>query len=103
MAGGFTPDYEGIGEMLRAPWMQAEMHRRATAGKEYAEVAAPFDARDSDQAHYRDLFRVEDTPRKDRASATLINDDNASFQIEHGTSDTPAHHTLVRALDVMGA
>lgn len=102
MGSTFNAYYDGIGEMLRAEYMQADMDRRAELGKEFAEAAAPYDATDSDGDHYRDHFHVEHGERKDRASARLVNDHKAAFQIEVGTSDTPAHRTLTRALDVMG-
>lgn len=98
-----TVYYEGVGEMLRSDFIQAEMRRRASLGKDFAEATAPYDPASTDGPHYKELFRVEDTPRKDRACASLVNDDPAALHIEFGTSDTPAHHTLTRALDVMGA
>lgn len=92
--------YGGIGEMLKSAAMQAEMERRANLGKDFAEGIAPFDEHDGD--HYKDHFSVEPRPRHDRACAALVNDDPAAFQIEHGTSNSPAHHTLTRSLDAMG-
>jgi len=102
MTSEFTPDYEGIGEMLRSEWMQAEMIRRAEKGKAYAEAIAPFDPTDRDGDHYKDHFSVRPGNRQDRASAELVNDHVAAVQIEWGTSDTPAHRTLGKALDAMG-
>jgi hypothetical protein len=78
------------------------MTRRAELGKAYAEATAPYDAEDRDGDHYKDHFSVRPGTRKDRASADLVNDHVAAFQIEFGTSDTPAHRTLGKALDVMG-
>lgn len=101
MASEFTPDYEGIGEMLRSEEMQAEMIRRAELGKAYAEATAPYDPTDRDGDHYKDHFSVRPGKRKDRASADLVNDHEAAFQIEWGTTDTPRHRTLGKALDVM--
>lgn len=98
----FHPDHAGIGEMLKADFMQAEMTARAHRGKEYAEATAPYDE-NGGSPHYKDLFRVEATPNKERAEASLINDDPAAFHIEYGTSHSPKHRTLGKALDVMGA
>lgn len=103
MSGTFKMDPVGIGEMLRSAEMQAEMHRHADRGKEFAEATAPIDPTSTDGPHYKELFRVEDHPKEDRARASLVNDDPAALWIEFGTSDTPAHHTLTRALDIMGA
>lgn len=75
--------------------------RRARLGLEYAVATAPYDEHDG--THYRDQFRVEATPHPDRAGASLINDDPASFQIEFGTGHSPKHRTLGKALDVMAA
>lgn len=100
MGSKFTVNPAGIGAMLRSTAMQAEMRRRAERGKEFAESVAPYDPHN--ETHYRDAFRVEDRPRHDRACAALVNDDGAAFYIEYGTSKTEAHHTLTRALDVMG-
>lgn len=100
MASTFNANFAGIGEMLRSAEMQAEMERRAGKGKDFAETIAPFDEHDGD--HYKDHFSVEARPRHDRACAALVNDDPAAFQIEHGTSRTPAHHTLLRSIDAMG-
>lgn len=102
MGSTFTPDYRGIGEMLKADWMGEEMLRRAEVGKAYAEATAPFDPDDRDGDHYRDHFFVRRGQRKDRASAELVNDHEAAVQIEFGTGDTPKHRTLGKALDVMG-
>lgn len=102
MASTFDPSFQGIGEMLRADFIQAEMQRRAGKGMEFAVSTAPFDPHSKDGTHYKEQFRVDARPRVDRACAALVNDDPAAFQIEVGTSDTPAHRTMTRALDVMG-
>jgi hypothetical protein len=100
MGSKFTLDPAGVGEMLKSAAMQAEMHRRAERGKDFAEGVAPYDP--ANATHYRDAFKVEDRPRDDRACAALVNDDGAAFYIEYGTSKTPAHHVLHRAMDMMG-
>jgi hypothetical protein len=98
----FKADYQGIGEMLKADFMQADMMERARRGKEFAEATAPYDEHGG-SPHYKDLFRVAATPNTQRAEASLINDDEAAFQIEYGTRHTPKHRTLGKALDIMGA
>lgn len=98
----FKGDYAGIGEMLRADFMQAEMMDRARKGKEYAEATAPYDEH-GESPHYKEQFRVEAALREDRARALLVNDDPDALWIELGTRDTPKHRTLGKALDIMGA
>lgn len=95
----YTPDHEGIGEMLRAEFMQQEMERRANIGKDFAEATAPYDEHDGD--HYKDKFHVVLHPEHDRARADLVNDDEAAFQIEFGTRHSPRHRTLGKSMDVM--
>jgi hypothetical protein len=105
--GRFESSYVGIGEMLNADFMAAEMLARAERGKAFAESTAPFDATSKDGGHYRDSFTVaagtRGGPKADRAFGRVTNTDEAAFFIEVGTRDTPAHHTLGKALDVMEA
>jgi hypothetical protein len=101
----FQSSYEGIGEMLRSAEMQAEMRRRAEAMLAFAQADAPYDPTDTDGDHYRDHFSVESgiqVHKTTRAYGALVNDHPAALPIEVGTSDTPAHHTLTRALDAAG-
>jgi hypothetical protein len=97
----FTPDYNGIGQMLRSDFIEAEMFRRAKKVLEAAEAAAPYDPKSI--THYRDAFRLQVNSRggvhHDRAVASVVNDDPAAFFIEYGTSKTPQHRTLRNALD----
>ena len=98
----FDASFEGIGEMLCSPEMQAEMRRRAEKVKAAAEAAAPFDPHSKDGTHYKDSFSVDSGVREGktrRAFGRATNDDPAAFYIEYGTSDTPRHRTLGRALD----
>lgn len=98
----FRASYKGIGEMLCTPEMQAEMRRRAEKIAEAARADAPYDPRSKDGTHYKDSFAVDSgvQERKTRrAFGRVTNTDPAAFYIEYGTRDTPAHHTLARALD----
>jgi hypothetical protein len=92
--------------LLNADWMVEHMRQRAEIGKAFAEADAPFDPYSTDGTHYKDAFEVDSGKNGgahgDRAYATLRNTDAAARYIEHGTEDTPAFHTLTRALDVMG-
>jgi hypothetical protein len=100
----FSADYDGIGEMLKADFMEAAMLERAEKVRSVAEATAPFDAKEA--THFRDSFHtsstVEGGVHHDRATATVYNDDTAAVQIELGTSKTPAHRTLTKALDAAG-
>lgn len=90
----------GIGEMLRAPFMQADMLRRAENAKAFAESIAPHDT--GGFAEHMHASVVEHGGiRHDRAEGRLSNDDPGALSIETGTEDTPAHRTLQTALDAM--
>jgi hypothetical protein len=91
-------DFVGIGEMLRAPYMVAEMGRRAELVKIEAEATAPFDP-SPDGPHYKDQFHVEVTDHGgvhgDRAEGAVTNDSEHAFFVEFLNGD----RTLGRALD----
>lgn len=98
----FDADFKGIGDMLCSPEMQANMKARADRVAARAEATAPYDPDSKDGTHYRDAFSVESgvtTGKTRRAYGSVVNSDDAAFQIEHGTSKTPKHRTLGRALD----
>lgn len=46
---------------------------------------------------YSESFEVTVVRRKDRTLARVTNTHRAALSIEYGTSDTPAHHTLLNA------
>lgn len=107
MTGKFEADYVGIGEMLNAEFMQAEMLRRAELGKGFAEAVAPVDADDDHPGRYKASFSVSSGahggPRHDRAYGRLENDSPEAEFVEYGSANNDAHHVLSRALDIMGA
>lgn len=105
----YEHDYEAFGKaVLSAPWMVAEMDRRAAAGAARARAVAPVDETGDHPGRYRDSITHESGIReetgryKSRAVGRVIAADPAAFHIEFGTSDTPAHRTLGQALDAMG-
>jgi hypothetical protein len=100
MGSSVNISYQGIGDMLKSAEIQAEVERRAGRVRDMAEATAPYDP--ASATHFKDAFSVEPRPRHDRACAAVVNDDDAAWQIELGTSDTPAHRTLTRALDAAG-
>jgi hypothetical protein len=101
MAFGYRHDFEAFNRLvLNAPWMEAAMRERAELVKAQAEATAPVDEGD-----FAAAFEVESGTHgsitHDRAYATVRNTDPAAEHIEFGTSDTPAHYTLMRAVDVI--
>lgn len=97
--GVYRSSYRGIGEMLCAPFMIAEMERRANAGKSYAESIAP-----EKTGEYKASFEVESGIRQGktrRAFGRLKNTDPKAFYLEVGTEDTPKFRVLGKSLDHM--
>lgn len=99
----YNASFSGIGELLRAEFIGAALYTKAQAVRGMAEATAPYEP--SSTTHFRDAFHVkppEVADGGDRVSVTVYNDDDAAVQIELGTSSTPAHRTLTRALDAVG-
>lgn len=97
--GGFKASKAGIGEMLRAPWMQAEMKARAEKVKALAESIAPVDT-----GEYKSKFEVESGVKESskgtrRAYGRVKNTAGHAIDVEYGGEHTPAHRTLGKALD----
>lgn len=94
----FQANFSGIGEMLNAPFMVAEMRRRA----ERVASRASATARRGETGQYATSFRVESGAHgglnHDRAYGRVINDDEGSVYEEFGTSRQEARHTLRNAL-----
>ena len=97
-----TLSYEGIGEMLRSDFMEAEMLHRATEIMHIAQELAHVRT-----GHFRDSFHTTSTRRggrnNDRAAGIVYNDDEAALSIEFGTAHMRGLHTLRRALDAHAA
>jgi hypothetical protein len=104
----YTHDYAAFDELvLCAPFMEAEMKRRAYAVADRAlALAAPhYDAADTDGDHYIDHFTVESGIQHRatrRAYGKVVNDHEAAIDIEYGTHRTPKQRILGRALDAAG-
>jgi hypothetical protein len=103
MGARFDASFPGIGEMLNADYMVADMVARAKKVQAAAEAIAPFDAHSKDGSHYKDSFSVTSETHggvhKDRAAAHVINDDPASFYIEFGNTNITKHRVLGKSLD----
>jgi hypothetical protein len=102
----YRHDYAAFDEhVLCAPFMVAEMLRRAELVKARAEATAPYDATSTDGTHYRDSFSVSAGVRVEktrRAYGRVSNDDAAALFVEFGTEHNPRHRTLGNALDAAG-
>jgi hypothetical protein len=99
---GYEASYTGIGEMLVAPFMVAEMRRRAEKVKAAAEAAAPVDEGGTHPGRYKASFHVDSGVREGktrRAYGEVTNDSPEAFYVEYGTKKTPRHRTLGTALD----
>jgi hypothetical protein len=109
MAGAFRSrvsfSYEGIGEMLRSPFMVEEMKRRVDLIKEAAEAAAPVGnpRRDPHSGRYARSFGTSATDKggfkHDRAEGLVYNDAPEALIVEKGTSRQRGHHTLMNAVE----
>ena len=100
MAFKFKASYTGIGEMLRAPFMQAEMRARAEAIRDVAEAIAPVDESSPHPGRYKASFGVESGIRagtKPRAYGRVYNTAPEALAVEYGTRNNYAHHTLMYA------
>lgn len=101
---GFNPDYDGIGDMLRADWMADAMLGYVRKAKTRAEAIAPVGdpASDPHAGEYKTSFRIEAERRggakKDRAEATLLNVADHAIQVEKGNSRQEGQHVLMRAI-----
>lgn len=90
--------------MLRAPFMEKEMRRRAEKVAEEARAKAPVGdpKTDSHSGRYKASFRVDSTRhggrKHDRAAGIVYNDSPEAFYVEFGTSRHAARHTLRDAL-----
>lgn len=101
----FRPSYRGIGDLLTADFMQAEMVRRAEKVKALAESTAPDAAPLG--VGYKYEFRVtggikESKKGTKRAVGRVTNDSEHAMWVEFGGQNTPAHRTLGRALRAAG-
>jgi hypothetical protein len=117
MAARYRHDYENFDRVvLCAPFMIAEMHRRAERVKVFAEAHAPYDPNDKDGTHYRDSFEVssgvdESLDGTLRAFGRVSNTDMPTARfVEFGVPPgvdkngraypgTPRHRTLGAALE----
>jgi hypothetical protein len=104
MTATYTPDHAGIGRMLRADFMVAEMVRRAEGIRARAEAIAPTGSRaegDEEPGRYRASFRIRSSDHggatRDRAEAIVYNDAPSAFWVEFGHYGREPYRVLARA------
>lgn len=106
MSGNVQLSYEGIGEMLCADFMVADMHARAEKIAAEARATSPVGPA-KDGNHYIDSFEVSSHVREGdsrRAEGVVTNTSQHAAAIEFGNHRTRketigAHHVLGRAID----
>jgi hypothetical protein len=91
--------------VLCAPWMVAEMKRRAELVAAAAVASAPVDEDGPHPGRYKGAFSVESgvrTGKTTRAYGRVTNDAPEARFVEFGTRNNPRHRTLGKALDAAG-
>ena len=105
MSARYRHDYAAFdAHVLCAPFMVAEMRKRATRVKDFAEAHAPYDPDDPDLVHYRDHFEVDAfvgaSLKGIRAIGRVSNTDMpTAIFVEFGTQNNPRHRTLGSSLE----
>lgn len=108
--GAYKRDSAGINAMLASHELFGEvMSQAAEAVAEEARSTAPYDPHSTKPEHFKDSIKSEVIDDQinsrfgphDVVAARVYSDDPAALAIETGTSRTPAHNTLDRALDVL--
>lgn len=91
----FKHSSKGIAALQRSAGPVNDALRRARQGAAYARDIAP-----KRSGRYASSIRatLAIRARDGRVVGVIYSDDVAAFQIEFGTSDTPAHRTLRRAM-----
>lgn len=96
--------YEGLGLMLNAPWMEAEMKRRIDNVEAHAVSIAPVgkEAEDPHAGRYKDSFSTDSGvyggPNNNRAWAALENDSPEALYVEYGNRGAEPYGTMLKAL-----
>lgn len=93
-------NYEGMGEFLRSPEMQAAMRTLAEGFMARAIATAPVDEKGPHPGRYKRSFHVESGVQHHttaRAYGMVVNDSPEAFYVEFGTKHNPRHRTLGKA------
>lgn len=89
----FNASYEGIGELLKSPMVEAEMRRRADAVKAMAEATAPVDPTSGHPGRYKASFEVTSGLREDRAYGRVENVAPEAVEVEYGRGEYTTERT----------
>lgn len=93
----YSADYEGTGELMRSPEMQAVVREVAEKAMAYAESISP-----EYTGEYKASFEVTVTDRgglrNDRAEAQLVNTSDHAVNVEW----QDGYHVLTRTLGALG-
>lgn len=99
----FHPDHYGVGEMLRADFMEEAMRVHAEEIKARAIALAPIgqEARDDHPGRYKASFHVRSHRRggatHDRAEAVVYNDAPEALYVEYAHYGREPYRVLARA------
>lgn len=103
----FNGSYKGIGELLRADFIEADMLRRAERVKSVAEASAPVARTGNHRGRYKASFRAsagirpgKAGRRTRRACGRVVNTAPEARFVEYGAKGTPRYRTLGNALMV---
>jgi hypothetical protein len=103
MTAVYHPDHVGVGEMLRADFMERAMKARAELIRARAEAMAPVSQSEKDphRGRYKASFKIRSHSRggatKDRAEAIVYNDAPEAIFVEFGHRGREPYRTLTKA------
>ena len=101
MAVTYRPDHAGIGEMLRADFMEGTMVVYAEGIKAFAEAISPVDETGPHPGRYKASFHIRHHNRggatNDRAEAIVYNDAPEALYVEYGHHGREPYRVLARA------
>lgn len=83
----FNASYTGIGELLKAPFIEADMRARAERVMAAAIAAAPTDPTSDHPGRYKASFSVSSGLRQDRAYGRVTNDAPEAVWVEYGRGE----------------
>lgn len=104
----YTASYKGIGQLLCADFIEADMLRRAERVKSVAESTAPVGKSKADKhrGRYKASFQasagIRQGKRTRRACGRVVNTAPEARWIEYGAKGTPRYRTLGNALMAAG-
>jgi hypothetical protein len=107
----YRANYQGTGELMNGPEMQAMLRQVAEKGKAYAESISPVGQAPYDKhpGEYKESFEVTAQAHGgfhgDRAEAQIVNTSNHAAAVEWGNSAYPpwahGYHVLARTASAL--